>query len=301
MKAIEFIKEGDDADLSRTMSYAKAHYPQYSKDKLKAFMKFVQRSLAHAKHDDRHQDNEIQDLENIVQALAQRIQRLEQRPVNEGTLSVDVPNEDWLQDKVDYAKSKTRNSFGVPFMGATTAYTNGVQRVPVDILKRLPGMRGEQKNVRQNDLQAIMKIMKDTGKLPLLDSGEEYAPFINVAYNGEAWVNEGNHRIMAAAALGWKDLPVQIKYFDGGERVESGPMYPGKIGLNEPKLGETVIMNVDENFADGKNPGRKGLAKRMGVNCKQPISKLRSIAANSSGERQRMAHWCANMKSGKQK
>jgi hypothetical protein len=58
---------------------------------------------------------------------------------------------------------------------------------------------------------------------------------------------------------------------------------------------------VAENFADGKNPGRKGLAKRVGVNCKQSVSKLRSIAKNSSGERQRMAHWCANMKSGKKK
>jgi len=58
-------------------------------------------------------------------------------------------------------------------------------------------------------------------------------------------------------------------------------------------------QGVEENFADGKKPGRKGLAKRMGVNCKQSVSKLRSIAANSSGEKQRMAHWCANMKSGK--
>jgi hypothetical protein len=58
---------------------------------------------------------------------------------------------------------------------------------------------------------------------------------------------------------------------------------------------------VAENFADGKKPGRKGLAKRVGVNCKQSISKLRSIASNSSGEKQRMAHWCANMKSGKNK
>ena len=56
---------------------------------------------------------------------------------------------------------------------------------------------------------------------------------------------------------------------------------------------------VEENFADGKKPGRKGLAKRVGVNCKQSVSKLRDIAAHSSGERQRMAHWCANMKAGK--
>jgi hypothetical protein len=58
-------------------------------------------------------------------------------------------------------------------------------------------------------------------------------------------------------------------------------------------------LGVAENFADGKKPGRKGLAKRVGVNCKQPVGKLRSIAKNSSGERQRMAHWCANMKSGR--
>ena len=58
---------------------------------------------------------------------------------------------------------------------------------------------------------------------------------------------------------------------------------------------------VWENFADGKKPGRKGLAKRMGVNCKQSVSKLRKIAKNSSGERARMAHWCANMKAGKKK
>jgi hypothetical protein len=58
---------------------------------------------------------------------------------------------------------------------------------------------------------------------------------------------------------------------------------------------------LEENFADGKKPGRKGLAKRSGVNCKQSVSKLRSIAKNSSGEKQRMAHWCANMKAGKKK
>jgi hypothetical protein len=63
----------------------------------------------------------------------------------------------------------------------------------------------------------------------------------------------------------------------------------------------TKKKSVEENFADGKKPGRKGLAKRMGVNCKQSVSKLRKIAKNSSGERARMAHWCANMKAGKKK
>jgi hypothetical protein len=54
-----------------------------------------------------------------------------------------------------------------------------------------------------------------------------------------------------------------------------------------------------ENFADGKKPGRKGLAKRSGVDCSKSETQLRKIAKNSSGEKQRMAHWCANMKGGK--
>jgi hypothetical protein len=50
-----------------------------------------------------------------------------------------------------------------------------------------------------------------------------------------------------------------------------------------------------------KKPGRKGLAKRSGVNTKASVSDLRKTAKNSSVEKQRMAHWMANMKSGKKK
>lgn len=62
-----------------------------------------------------------------------------------------------------------------------------------------------------------------------------------------------------------------------------------------------IKKKVDENFADGKNPGRKGLAKRSGVNTKASVSSLRKTAKNSSGEKARMAHWLANMKAGKKK
>jgi len=58
---------------------------------------------------------------------------------------------------------------------------------------------------------------------------------------------------------------------------------------------------INENFADGKNPGRKGLAKRSGVNTKASVSSLRNTAKHSSSEKARMAHWLANMKSGKAK
>ncbi len=157
--------------------------------------------------------------------------KIKEQDLEEGQLRVDVPNEEWLNSAIEYAKEHSPDRRGLPYMGKTTATVRQVE-VPVTRLARLPGMRNEQRNVRQADLEAIMKIMKDTGKLPLHGhTGEEYKPFINVAYDGSAWVNEGNHRIMAAYRLGWDSLPVEISYFDGGERIESGPMAPGKIGL----------------------------------------------------------------------
>lgn len=64
---------------------------------------------------------------------------------------------------------------------------------------------------------------------------------------------------------------------------------------------ELPEQDLGENFADGRNPGRRGLAKRMGVPTKASVSRLRKIAKSSSGEKQRMAHWMANMKAGKAK
>jgi len=156
------------------------------------------------------------------------------RKIDEAKLSVDVPNEDWLQEKIDYAKSKGRNSYGVPYMGSTTAYVQGTPpRARVMRLASLPGMKNEQMNVRKSDLKWLMDYMEKTGKLPPMGNSpdREYLPYIMVAYNGEAWVNEGNHRIMAAYRLNWQDMPIEIRYFDGGERIKTGPMAPEKIGL----------------------------------------------------------------------
>jgi hypothetical protein len=60
---------------------------------------------------------------------------------------------------------------------------------------------------------------------------------------------------------------------------------------------------VNENFADGKIKGksRPGRFKRAGVSCKGSVTSLRKKAKNSSGERQKGFHWCANMKSGRKK
>jgi hypothetical protein len=58
-----------------------------------------------------------------------------------------------------------------------------------------------------------------------------------------------------------------------------------------------------ENFADGKKKGksRPGRVKRAGASCKGSVTSLRAKAKKYSGERAKMYHWCANMKSGKKK
>jgi hypothetical protein len=59
-------------------------------------------------------------------------------------------------------------------------------------------------------------------------------------------------------------------------------------------------QGVAENFADGRNPQDKGDAKRHGINTKASVSSLRKTA-KQGGRKGQLAHWLANMKSGRAK
>jgi 5'(3')-deoxyribonucleotidase len=61
--------------------------------------------------------------------------------------------------------------------------------------------------------------------------------------------------------------------------------------------------SIDENFADGKVKGKSkpGRVKKSGASCSSSVTELRKKAKNASGERAKMYHWCANMKSGQAK
>jgi hypothetical protein len=63
----------------------------------------------------------------------------------------------------------------------------------------------------------------------------------------------------------------------------------------------TRKKGLEENFADGKKPGRKGLSKRVGIPKKATLGQLEKIAKSSTGERRRMAQWQLNMRRGKAK
>ena len=84
-----------------------------------------------------------------------------------------------------------------------------------------------------------------------------------------------------------KDVPV------GGEYMNVKKMH---LGSGKPK-------KMRENFADKKVKGksRPGRVKRSGASCKGSVSSLRAKAKKYGGERGKMYHWCANMKSGRKK
>ena len=70
------------------------------------------------------------------------------------------------------------------------------------------------------------------------------------------------------------------------------PLHPGVAAALDN-------VYIEENFADGKKPGRKGLSRRVGIPKKASLSKLQKIASSSTGERRRMAQWQLNMRRGK--
>lgn len=57
----------------------------------------------------------------------------------------------------------------------------------------------------------------------------------------------------------------------------------------------------NENFKDGKKKGKSkpGRVKKSGASCKGSVTSLRAKAKKYGGEKGKMYHWCANMKSGK--
>ena len=76
-----------------------------------------------------------------------------------------------------------------------------------------------------------------------------------------------------------------------------------KEALQSGKYTPDQILGILENFADGKVKGksRPGRVKRAGASCSGSVSELRKKAKNASGEKAKMYHWCANMKSGRKK
>jgi hypothetical protein len=109
---------------------------------------------------------------------------------------------------------------------------------------------------------------------------------------GEPLIDAAKHDPKAAELL--KVYVSYEKIFDDWTDKYRQMNYPDRFGnFNE--------QGVAENFADGKVKGksRPGRVKRAGASCSGSVTDLRQRAKNASGEKAKMYHWCANMKSGK--
>ena len=70
-----------------------------------------------------------------------------------------------------------------------------------------------------------------------------------------------------------------------------------------PRQSVDPAYNVDENFADGKNPQDKGDSARHGIPKKASISTLKKIRSSdtASARKKQLAHWQINMRQGRKK
>ena len=91
-----------------------------------------------------------------------------------------------------------------------------------------------------------------------------------------------------------KDVPV------GGEYMNIKKL---KLGKGKPKTIGEEWQAFKENFADKKIKGKSkpGRVKKAGASCAGSVTSLRAKAKKSGGEKAKMYHWCANMKSGRKK
>jgi hypothetical protein len=105
-----------------------------------------------------------------------------------------------------------------------------------------------------------------------------------VEWDGEPMINEGNRRAMIAQELGMKTVPVEIRYFAGGER-ESGPFHPDmimKVGKpwKKPKKPASIRkaereaeLRAIERKKEQEREDKERAAKRAEAKPPKPVSK----------------------------
>ena len=137
-------------------------------------------------------------------------------------------------------------------------------------------------------LKAVQQFLdqnKQDVKEAVIDSDDLVDVYIRGKHKGETITR------LVARAFPNKNIPLLIR------KLET------KYGVNPNAVvyGPSRIQN--ENFADGRVKGksRPGRVKRAGASCTGSVTSLRQKAKKSGGERAKMYHWCANMKSGRQK
>lgn len=160
------------------------------------------------------------------------------------TSKVSNPGGVWLAAKQEDCRDSGVTAFGAPkYFGPVTAHFSDYVLIKTADVSAVSGLRGEQSSVNEETLHYLIDYMKKSNKFPLANDGHQYFPFMMVDYTGRPWVSEGNHRIMAAHALNWEYIPVEVKFFSGGEE------HAGRFSIDSLLAGHARALSAG--FSDG--------------------------------------------------
>ena len=139
----------------------------------------------------------------------------------------DIPNEQWLKDKVEDVIDRGTNEAGSPSLGSTTGYFKDLKpiKLSLETTKNVKGYNGEHLRLDQSKVDKLTKELEVDGKF-------QYPPLIGIAHNGEPYIIEGNHRIAASQKAGIP-IDIEVKYFDGGQRKAVEGWKPDELKINK--------------------------------------------------------------------
>jgi hypothetical protein len=131
-------------------------------------------------------------------------------------IRTDNPGGQWLE-------SQRRRAEETGNLGDVTGYLKDHKPVMINPLrlKNIPGAMGEEatrgSGAKAHDIMQWMG--REEMRSPI---------FIAVDYKGRPKIMEGNNRMAVAAAMGIERVPVEVRWFAGGEQVD-GPFSPENL------------------------------------------------------------------------
>jgi len=162
-------------------------------------------------------------------------------------------------------------------IGAGTKWVDGDVKITLqDVLD----LASDPKQADPNKLKHLL-IKTDRDPTRVDNADLSYPIVVGIRGGKPTKILDGQHRLVKAIKT---QQPVQVRM------------------LNLDVAPDHIQQMFGENFKDGKKKGksRPGRVKRAGASCSGSVTSLRK-KAKAGGEKGKMYHWCANMKSGKKK
>ena len=131
----------------------------------------------------------------------------------------------WLPDKQDAAEEAVQKQGNIGVSGPITADTDIVYVDPAK-LAEIPGAMDEQPGPGNPKYDALLESMGEEG------FNEENVLLVGINHRGEPYIIEGNNRAAVARDLGIKSVPVEFRWYAGGE--DAGGFGPADVAALVP-------------------------------------------------------------------